>query len=282
VRLLSWLWEPLEYEFMRQALVLAVLLGMLCPVVGSLLIVQRLALLGDVISHAVLPGLAASLLLKIDLFVGALLAGAGSMLLVAWVQERSRLKADAVLGLVSAGFLALGTIGLSRVRVRVDLESLLFGDILAATSADTLRTLVLAAVVLAAVGLLYKELLFYTFDPEGAAACGLPAGLLGRGVLTAATLAIVAGMQAAGVVLVAALLVGPAGTAYLLVNRLGTMMLLGTVFAVVAGVAGLYLSYYLTVPSGAAIVVVVFAGFLLVLAMDSGRTWLARRGLAKR
>ena len=261
----DWLLEPLSFEFMRHAILTAILLGVLCAVVGSYLIVQGMGLLGDVISHAVLPGLAIAFFLGIDIFVGAFISGTLSALVLAWIQSQSRVKVDVAMAMVFSGFLALGIVLITVLRSKLDLHSILFGDILGVTLDDVVRTGVITILVLLLVRLFYQELLFYTFDPLAAQAIGLPVDLIHVGLTAAVTLTIIASMQAVGVVLVISLLIGPGITAYLLVKELHQMMLLGAVVGVISSVSGMYISYYLNVPSGASIVLVVTSLFLFTL-----------------
>jgi manganese/iron transport system permease protein len=256
--------EPLTFEFMRNAIIMAILLGILCATTGSYLIVQRMGLLGDVIAHAVLPGLAIAFYFGIDLFLGAFISGMLSTIVIAWIQSQSRVKVDAAMALVFSGFLALGIMLITLLKSKLDLHSFLFGDILGITSSDVIRTAIITTLVLVFVKIFYKELLFYTFNPLGAKAIGLPLDLIHFGLISAITLTIIASMQAVGVVLVVSLLIGPGIAAYLLIKELHQMMFLGSIFGVISSVVGIYISYYLNVPSGAAIVIVVTILFLMV------------------
>ncbi|BAZ07736.1 metal ABC transporter permease [Calothrix sp. NIES-3974] len=270
--------EPLSFEFMRNALFTAILLGVLCAVVGSYLIVQRMGLLGDVIAHAVLPGLAIAFFLGVDIFLGAFISGTLSTFVIAWIQSQSRVKVDVAMALVFSGFLALGILLITVLRSKLDLHHFLFGDILGVTTGDVWRTLVITLVILFLVKLFYKELLFYTFDALGAQACGLPINLIQLGLTAAITLTIIASMQAVGVVLVVSLLIGPGITAYLLVKELHEMMIFGSLIGVISSVSGMYISYYFNVPSGAAIVLVVTGLFLLALLLSPSQGILTRPG----
>ncbi|MGB8691261.1 MAG: metal ABC transporter permease, partial [Microcoleus sp.] len=252
--MLNLLREPLEFEFMRNAIAIAVMLGILCSVVGSYLIVQRMGLLGDVIAHAVLPGLAIAFYVGIDIFIGAFISGTFSTLIIAWIQSQSRVKVDVAMALVFSGFLALGIMLITLLKSKLDLNHFLFGDILGVTVDDVWRTLGISIFVLIFVKIFYKELLFYTFNPLGAQAIGLPVNLIHVGLISAITLTIIASMQAVGVLLVVSLLIGPSITAYLLVKELHQMMGLGAIVGMISSVSGMYISYYLNVPSGAAIV----------------------------
>ena len=262
--MLTWLIEPLEFEFMRQAIAIGLFLGILSAVVGSYLILQQMGMMSGVISHAVLPGISIAFFLEINLAIGAFVAGILSALVVVGIQKRSRIKVDAAMALTLTSFLALGVILITSLNTtQINLDEILFGDILGVTSSDVWRTLTIAIVILVLTKLFYKELEFYTFDPLGAKACGLPVNLLYFGLICAITLTIVASMQTVGVLLVMSLLVGPAITAYLLVKELDRMMIVGSIIGVFSSIAGMYSSYYFDLPSGAAIVLVIFAFFLL-------------------
>lgn len=264
--MLTWLTEPLEFEFMRQAIAIGLSLGILGAVVGSYLILQQMGMMGGVISHAVLPGISLAFFLEINLAVGAFTAGVLSALVVIGIQKRSRIKVDAAMALTLSSFLAMGVILIALLETdNINLEGILFGDILGVTSGDVWRTIIITAIILILTKLFYKELEFYTFDPLGAKACGLPVNLLYFGLICAITLTIVASMQTVGVLLVMSLLVGPAITAYLLVKKLSQMMVFGSIIGAVSSTAGMYLSYYLDLPSGAAIVMVILTFFLLAL-----------------
>ena len=275
--MVEWLLDPLNRNFMQQALAVGLLVGILCPVIGSYLIVQRMALLGNVISHAVLPGLAIANFLGIDLLLGAFAFGLLSTGLIAWIGNQSRLKADSAMALTLASFFALGVVLIGQLRSKLDLEGLLFGNILTVTMTDVWRAGAIAAVILILVIAFYKELLFYTFDPTGAEVVGLPTRVIQFCLTAAIALTIVLGMKTVGVILVVSLLVGPASTAYLLVKELHQMMALGAVLGSIASIAGMYLSYYYEVASGPAIALVVFALFLLALLFSPSEGVLTQR-----
>jgi manganese/iron transport system permease protein len=280
--MLSFLLEPLSFEFMQQAILTAVFLGVLCAVVGSYLIVQGMGLLGDVIAHAVLPGLAIAFFFGVDIFLGAFISGTLSTFVIAWIQSQSRVKVDVAMALVFSGFLALGIVLITLLKSKLDLHNILFGDILGVTTSDVVRTGIIAVVVLVLVKLFYKELLFCTFDPLGAQAMGLPVHLINFGLTAAITLTIIASMQAVGVVLVVSLLIGPGITAYLLVKELYQMMKLGAVFGTISSISGMYISYYLNIPSGASIVLVVCGLFFLALLFSPTQGILTRPEIAHR
>lgn len=259
--------EPLQYGFMQRSLVIAILVGLLCAVVGSYLMVQRLALLGDAISHSVLPGLAIAFMVGANIFVGAFIAGVLSTMAIAWIRTRSPIKEDAAMGIVFSAFFALGITLITLIQKdnKIDLNHFLFGNILGVTLEEVRDTAIIAAIVLLVVVLLYKELLFYTFDPLGAQAAGLPVNLLNFGLMLLIALTIVASMKAVGVILVLSLLITPGATAYLLVQRLYQVMILGAGIGIVSSITGMYLSYFYNLPSGPAIVLVVSGLFVLSL-----------------
>ncbi len=268
--------EPLGYEFFRNALAVGVLIGILCPVMGTYLIVQRMALLGDVIAHAVLPGVAIAHTLNIPISLGAFISGFISTFVTSWIRSQSRVKIDAAMALTFSSFFGLGILLISVLNARINFEDLLFGDILNVALRDAVATAIVTVFLLSTVALCYRPLLFYTFDPLGAEAMGLPVRLLDLGLMAGITLAIVTSMQIVGVILVIALLVGPAITAYLLVRKLHWMMVVGSGLGVTACVAGLYLSYWFDLPSGPAIALVSFLLFAAALLLSPTQGILTR------
>lgn len=186
------------------------------------------------------------------------------------------------IGLFFSGFLALGIVLITLLKSKLDLHSILFGDILGVTINDVMRTSAIAVIVLSLVKLFYKELLFYTFDPLGAQAIGLPVQGIHFGLTSAITLTIITSMQAVGVILVVSLLIGPGITAYLLVKELHQMIVYGAIVGILSSVTGMYISYYLNVPSGASIVLVVSGLFLLALLFSPTQGILTRLEIANR
>lgn len=259
--------EPLQYAFMQRSLAIAILVGLICAVVGSYLMVQRLALLGDAISHSVLPGLAIAFLLGGNIFIGAFIAGVLSTVIIAWIQTRSPIKEDAAMGIVLSAFFALGITLITAIQKenKIDLNHFLFGNILGVTPEEVRDTAIITCVVLLVVISLYKELLFYSFDPLGAESAGLPVNLLNFGLMVLIALTVVASMKSVGVILVLSLLITPAATAYLLVKQLHQVMILGAIIGIISSISGMYLSYYFNLPSGPAIVLVASGFFVLSL-----------------
>jgi manganese/iron transport system permease protein len=265
--MLNILLEPLELTFMQRSLIEAIIVGAICAIVGSYLMVQRLALLGDAISHSVLPGLAIAFWFGANIFLGAFIAGILSTVFINIIRNRSPIKEDAAMGIVFSAFFALGItlITIIQKENKIDLNHYLFGNILGVTWTDVRDTLIIAVIIILTVIALYKELLFYTFDQLGAQAVGLPVQLLDMSLMILIALTIVASLKTAGVILVLSLLITPAATAYLLVSRLHQMMLLGVVIGVISSISGMYLSYFYNLPSGPAIVLVTSGLFVLTL-----------------
>jgi manganese/iron transport system permease protein len=259
--------EPLQYAFMQRSLAVAIFVGLICAVVGSYLMVQRLALLGDAISHSVMPGLAIAFMIGANIYVGAFIAGVLSTMAIAWIRARSPIKEDAAMGIVFSACFALGITLITLIQRdnKIDLNHFLFGNILGVTGEEVWQTIGISIFVILVVVALYKELLFYTFDPLGAQAAGLPTNLLNFGLMVLIALTIVASMKSVGVILVLSLLITPGATAYLLVTRLHQVMALGALISITASISGMFLSYYFNLPSGPAIVLVVSAFFLLAL-----------------
>ncbi len=270
--IIHWFIEPLSYGFMQRSLGIAIVVGIIGAIVGSYLMVQRLALLGDAISHSVLPGLALAFWFNVNIFLGAFLAGILSVVLITWIHRRSPIKEDAAMGIVFSSFFALGITLITTIQKdnKIDLNHFLFGNILGVTGQDVWETALLGIIIVAVVILFYKELLFYTFDPEGAEATGLPVGKLNLGLMVLIALTVVASLKAVGVILVLALLVIPSATAYLWVPRLHQVMGLGAVVGVVASVSGMYLSYWQNLPSGPAIVLVAAGFFFITFGLKFG------------
>ncbi|MBF2072424.1 MAG: metal ABC transporter permease [Synechococcales cyanobacterium C42_A2020_086] len=270
--------EPLQYGFMQRSLAAAVLVGILCAVVGSYLLVRRLSLLGDAISHSLLPGLAIAFILGVNIYFGAFVAGILSAILIGWIHTRSPIKEDAAMGIVFSAFFAVGIalITLVQRENKIDLNHFLFGNILGVTATEVRDIAIITVLILIAILALYKELLFYCFDPLGAQAAGLPTAAFNAGLMILVALTVVASMKTVGVILVLSLLITPAATAYLLVPRFHQVMIVGAGLGVLSSMSGMYLSYYFNLPSGPAIVMVASGLFFLALLFSPEYGLLAR------
>ncbi len=272
---------PLRYPFMRRGLIAVVMVGVVCATVGTYVVLRGMAFFGDALAHAILPGVAVGYLVSGGGRAPVFWWGLGTAVLAAIgigaIGRGARVKEDTAIGIIFAGMFALGIALISTARsYAVDLAHFLFGDVLGVSSGDLWLTGVLGGVVLVTILVLYKEFLVLSFDPILAVTLRLPSGLLHYLLLILIALAIVVSLQTVGVALMVAMLVTPAATAYLLARRLPAMMALSAGIGALSGVTGLYLSYYVSVASGAAIVLVCTAFFLLALLFSP------RRGLVWR
>ena len=274
---MSWLLEPLAYGFMQRGMAAAVIVGILCSVVGCYVVVRSMAFLGDAMAHAILPGVAVAYLLQGNLMVGALVAAIAVALGIGFLSRSGMVREDTAIGILFAAALSLGVALISSIQTyAVDLTHILFGNVLGVTVSDLWLTGGLALFVLALVFIFFKPFLVVSFDPVLAATLRLPVELLRNLLLILLALTIVVSLQAVGVGLVAAMLVTPGATAYLLTRRLSTMMIWAGAVGGFSSVAGLYLSYYANIASGAAIVLVATAFFLLAFLFAPRRGWLWR------
>lgn len=276
---------PMQYPFMLRALITSVVVGVTCGIMGSYMLVKRWSLMGDAISHAVLPGVAIAYLLGWPFFLGSLVTGLLTAIGIGFVERNSRIKSDAAMGILFIAAFALGLALLSRMRSSVDLYHILFGNILAVSPADLWLTSLSGLAVVLAVALLWKELHIWSFDVLTAQVAGIPVRALHYLTMFLLSVTIVASLQAVGIVLVIAMLITPVATAYLLTQRFVHMMLLGSGLGAAAGVMGLYLSFHLNIASGATMVLVSTLLFLLALVFSpsQGVLWriLARHRAAR-
>jgi len=264
--------SPLQNDFMIRAFIAAILIGLVCSVIGVYVVLRNMSFIGDGLAHASFAGIVIAYLLKADLYVGGLIFTILTALGIGAVAKKSEISLDTTIGVFFTAAFALGIALMSRVRTYVvDLQDFLFGNILAIDRRDIIIIAVLAVAVLLVVIALYKELLFASFDPVSAGASGLPVDALSYTLLVLLAVTIIVSLQAAGIILVAALLVTPAATAYQLTNRFGLMMLISAAIGVGAGIVGLYLSYYLNVASGSSIVLVATACFFIAMALSPKR-----------
>ena len=281
--MLEFLFEPFAYPFMVNAFIAAVLVSIVCAVVGTFIVLRGMAFFGDALAHTILPGLAVGYLVsgsaRGTLFWYALATAVISALTIGAISRRTRIKEDTAIGIIFAGTFALGIALISTAQsYAVDLAHFLFGDVLTVTNADLIRTAAFSAFVLLAVLAFYKELVVISFDPILAATLRLPNRLLEYLLLVVIAVTIVVALQTVGVALMVAMLVTPAATAYLLTRRLPVMMALAALIGALSGIIGLYLSFYITIPSGAAIVMVATAFFGLTF-LVAPRRKLANRAL---
>jgi manganese/iron transport system permease protein len=276
--LVGFIAKPLAYGFMQRGLVAAILVGIVCAVIGTFVVLKGLAFIGDAVSHAAFPGLVIAFMLGLPLYLGGAVASVGTALAIGFVSRRSRLRFDTSVGVLFAGTFALGIVLFSTIKNYVaDLLGYLLGNVLGIGIGDLVQVAILGVIVLAIVVAIRKELLFATFDPLGAAASGLPVAALEYLLLALLGVTIVVSIQAVGIVMVVAMLVTPAATAQLIVVRFERLMLLAALLASIAAVSGLYASFYLNLASGASIVLIETLFFLVGLLLGPRNGLLSSR-----
>ena len=276
---LDYLADPWRLEFMRRGLIAVALVSVVAAVMGSFVILKGMAFIGDALPHASFGGVAAAFALGANLYLGAAIAAILTALLIGFIGRRARVRYDTAIGIIFVGAFALGILIVSRqANYTVDLFSFVFGNVLGVGWDDVWLIVGIGAAVLALVAIFYKELLFTAYDPAMAAASGLPVASLQYGLLALLALTTVIALKAVGVVLVVALLLTPAATAQLLVQRLPLMMAVGAVIGVLSAFIGLYIAYYADVSASAAIVLTLTGFFALAFLLAPGRglVWAAR------
>ncbi|MEZ4636852.1 MAG: metal ABC transporter permease [Caldilineaceae bacterium] len=282
MEIFDWLLAPLSYPFMWRGLLASLIVGVLCPVIGSFIILQGMAFFGDALSHAILPGVVAAFLLSWPLSLGALIVGVLAAVGIGLLSERGEIREDTAIGIVFAGSFALGIAMISTVRsYAVDLTHILFGNVLGIADSDLWLVAGLGALILVIIIVLYKEFVVLAFDPTLAIVLRLPARALRYLLLVLIALTIVVSLQTVGIALMLAMLVTPAAAAQLLTRRLPAMMTAAAVIGAVSNVTGLYLSFYFNIASGPAMVLVATGVFLVVFLFrpQRGYVWqsLSRR-----
>ncbi|UXC31865.1 metal ABC transporter permease [Bacillus safensis] len=273
-----------EYAFLQKALFTSVMVGIICGVIGCFIILRGMALMGDAISHAVLPGVAISYMLGINFFFGAVLTGVLTAIGIGYVSQNSRIKNDSAIGIVFTAFFSIGIILITFLKSSSDLYHILFGNVLAVRSADMWITLGISIFILLAVIVFYKELLISSFDPVISSVYGLPNRMIHYFLMTLLTLVTVASLQTVGIILVVAMLITPAATAYLLTDRLWIMIYLSAFFGAVSAVIGLGLSFTYNLSSGASIVLVatILFGSAFIFSPKQGILWRSLKSKRKR
>lgn len=267
----------IQYDFLQKALVTSIMVGIICGVIGCFIILRGMALMGDAISHAVLPGVAISYMLGINFFFGAAFTGILTAIGIGYISQNSRIKHDTAIGIIFTSAFALGIILITILKSSTDLYHILFGNVLAVRPSDMWLTLGVGVIILAVIYLFYKELLITSFDPTMAKAYGLPNNLIHYLLMTLLTLVTVTSLQTVGIVLVVAMLITPAATAYLLTDRLVVMIYLSATIGVVAAITGLYFSFTYNLASGATIVLATTVLFFLAFLFSPKQGMLCRK-----
>lgn len=276
------LWDffavPLSYEFMQRALVIAVLVGAVCAVLSCFLVLRGWSLMGDAVSHAVLPGVVLASMAGLPLAVGAFAAGLSCALLTGYLKENSRVKEDTVMGIVFAGMFAFGLVLFTKMETDQHLLHILFGNMLGVTWRDVGETALIAGATLILVLAKWRDLLLYCFDPQHARAIGLPVRVLHYGLLVLLSLTIVASLKAVGIILVVAMLIAPGAVAFLLADRFGRMLPIAAAVAIGSSVLGTIVSYHIDGATGPSIVLIQAAVFVVAF-LAAPRTGVLRRAV---
>ncbi len=265
---MNYLLEPLQYAFIQRGMLAGTMVGILCAVMGTYVVLRGMAFLGDALAHAILPGVAIAYLVGGNLLIGAFAAAIVVAVSIGFFSRQGAIKEDTAIGILFSAALSLGVALISSIRTyAVDLSHILFGDILGVSALDLWITAALGLVILLTVLLLYRPFLVISFDPVLAATLRLPTNLLRTTMLILLALTVVVSLQTVGVALAAAMLVTPAATAYLLTRRLAQMMVISALIGALSALVGLYVSYYLNIVSGSAMVLmatIIFLGVFLV------------------
>jgi manganese/iron transport system permease protein len=273
----SLLLDPLAHDFMRRGLVVALLVGAVCALLSCFLVLKGWSLMGDAVSHAVLPGIVVAHVLALPLALGAFAAGLLCALGIGYLRDHSRVKEDAVMAIVFSGLFALGLVMFVKIDTDQHLNHILFGNMLGVRWSDVVETALIALPVIAIVLAKRRDLMLFCFDPGHAQAIGLPVAVLRYGLLTLLAMTIVASLKAVGIILVIAMLIAPGAIGFLLARRFDAMLAVAAVAAMGSCIVGTILSFHLDAATGPAIVVTQSLVFALALAW---RTLRARRTVA--
>jgi len=257
----------IEFGFMQRALIVAILIGVACGVIGVFVILRGLSLMGEAVSHSVIPGVALSQMLGLNHIFGASVFGILAALSIGFIAKCSQLKSDTAIGIVLSSFFSLGIVLISMTRTVTDLHHVLFGNLLAVRQADVTLVAIVTALVLLLVALFYKELVVTSFDETLAKVYGLKPEMFHYAFLFILTIVIVTSLQAVGAIMVAAMIVTPAATSHLLTTKLPVMIAISAGIGIVSAILGLFLSFTFNLSSGATIVLVMSALFILALLM---------------
>jgi manganese transport system permease protein len=274
--LVQWFVGPLQHEFMLKAILVSALVGMVCSALSCYMTLKGWALMGDAVSHAVMPGVVIAHVLNIPLAVGAFVFGVGSVIAIGFIQSKTRVKEDTVIGLVFTGFFALGLVLVSKIKSSIDLTHILFGNVLGISDSDIVQTIVISVITLVTLAILKKDLILFCFDPTHARSIGLNITFLHYTLLSLLSLTAVAGLQTVGIILVVAMLVTPGATAYLLSDRFDHMILISMASGVFSSVMGTYVSYHIDGSTGGCIVVLQTLLFLVAMIFAPKHGLLAR------
>ena len=254
---------PFQFEFMVSALVISVLIAVPAALLSCFLVLKGWSLMGDAVSHAVLPGVVIAYIVGLPLAVGAFAAGMACALAAGFLKENSRVKQDTAIGVVFSGMFGLGIVLYTKIQSDVHLDHILFGDMLGVGWADILETGIIAAIAGGIIILKWRDLLLHAFDPAQAKVAGLPVRILHYGLLAILSLTIVGALKAVGIILAIAMLIAPGAIAFLLARSFGAMLALAVVIAVAASFLGVYLSFFIDSAPAPTIVLLLTAAFIV-------------------
>ncbi|WP_048315896.1 metal ABC transporter permease [Crocosphaera watsonii] len=263
--ILNWFTEPLRYGFLVQAIWVSAFVGLVCAVLSCYITLKGWSLMGDAISHAVVPGVVIAYAINIPFAIGAFIFGFGATIAIGYIKSNTRLKEDAVIGIVFTGFFAFGLVIITKIPSNIDLFHILFGNVLGISKSDIIQTLISGIITLVIILLRRKDLLLFCFDPNHAKAIGLNTQMMYYTLLSVLALTIVAALQTAGIILVISMLVTPGSIGYLLSDRFGYMLIISVISSVFSCVFGTYVSYHLDVSTGGSIVVLLTLLFVLAM-----------------
>lgn len=265
--------EPMSYGFMQRAMAIAALVGAVCAALSCYLVLKGWSLMGDAVSHAVLPGIVIAFVVGLPLAAGAFIAGISCALVTGYIKANSRVKEDTAMGIVFSGMFGLGLVLFTKVETDQHLDHILFGNLLGVTARDLVETAIVAGGTFLIVVFKRRDLLLYCFDPQHARAIGLPVGIIHYGLLTLLALTIVASLKAVGIILVVAMLIAPGAIGYLVTDRFDRMLAVAVGAAVTSCILGTLISFHIDGATGPTIVLTQAAFFLIAFSLG-----LKRRG----
>lgn len=268
---------PFAFPFMQQAFVIALLVAVPMALLSCFLVLKGWSLMGDAISHAVLPGVVLAYIAGLPLAVGAFAAGMTCALATGYLKQNSRIKEDTVMGIVFSGMFGLGIVLYTKIQTDVHLDHILFGDMLGVSWSDVGQTAVIALIATGAIGLFRRDLLLHAFDPQHAQAIGLPVKLLHYGLLSILSLTIVGALKAVGIIIAIAMLIAPGAIAYLLTDRFERMLMVSVLVAVLSSFFGVYLSFFIDSAPAPTIVLLMSLTFVAAFFISKRRTALRER-----
>ncbi len=261
----EYIYEPFSYAFMIRSLIVAVSVGLMLPLLGSYVINRNLGFMGDALAHASLPALVFGLLIGVNILIAAIPAAIFLALLLGYLINKSNIGEDTAIGIIFSSFFALGFILLSIFKnIALNVEDLLFGQILGVSSFDVSITLILTTIVIITSFILYKQFFFISFDPKGAKVAGIKVNLFNNIFLVLLSLSIIAALQSVGIILVLSMLITPAAAAKLLMKSFPSSIITASIFGIIASLSGLYFSYYLDFPSGPSMALTATLIFIIV------------------